>query len=331
MPIPVRVRPAPPVVVTTRPPVPEVWGSTGVSVAGSNGHGEEISLTAFDGREWPAILLQPGATGLDMPPFALFSDDSPNLDGAIFRSSRAAAREILLPVYLHGVDRRTVNALKRMLFRALNPKRGYCVLRFTEGNGEARQLNAYYKGGMEGDEGETSGFSWARYGLTFSAMDPWFYPEHPERIRWAFGGGLPLLSPTAKFFPMRVTDGVLGGPGERLLISNPGDVDAWPVWRLYGPIKSFALTSAAGDSVKASAPPDGSDIVPAGRVLTIDTRPGRKSVKDDRGTNHWARLDTSPRFWPIDPGDTQSSVSVVTGIGKASVLLEFRPRYASFV
>ncbi len=55
----------------------------------------------------------------------------------MFRYSRAAAREIMIPVYIHGVDRKTVNALKRQFFQALNPKQGHCLIRFTE-NGVTR-------------------------------------------------------------------------------------------------------------------------------------------------------------------------------------------------
>ncbi|MEU6704721.1 phage tail domain-containing protein [Streptomyces wuyuanensis] len=286
----------------------------------------------FDSNRWPAIIMGPGATGLDMPAYGLFSDDSPNLDGSIFRSARATAREIMIPVYLHGIDRQTINALKRKLFQALNPKRGFCVLKFTEGSTRTRQISAYYKGGMEGSEStDASGFTWAKYGLTFTAMDPWFYPSVGQSTRWDFGAGPSFLSTTTALFPLKITKGVMGGPGESLIISNPGDVEAWPVWELHGPIKSFTLTSPTGEILKASPPAGGADLVPTGRVLTIDTRPGKKTVLDDQGVNYWAKLDTNPQFWPVEPGDTQASVSVVTGTGNAAVVLSFHPRYASFV
>ncbi|MFI9202635.1 phage tail domain-containing protein [Streptomyces sp. NPDC053048] len=314
------------------PPVPIDWGRTSVSITGNNGQGEEISLTSFGDSSWPAIIMQPGATGLDMPPFGLFSDDSPNLDGSIYRSSRAAAREIMIPVYLYGVDRTTVNGLKRKLYQALNPKRGHCLLRFTEGSSETRQLTVYYKGGMEGSEtADTSGFTWAKYGLTFTALDPWFYPTRPQSTRWEFGAGTPFLSTTERLFPMRISSGIMGGSGQPLTISNPGDIEAWPVWALHGPIKSFSLTSPYGDVVKASPTPGGADLVPSGRVLTIDTRPGKKTVRDDLGANYWSRLDTAPQFWAVEPGETSASVSVVTGAGQAAVVLSFHPRYASYV
>jgi hypothetical protein len=331
MPIPVKA-PLAPLVSLPKEPVPIRWGHTSVSIVGNNGQGEEISLTAYNLPAWPSVIMQPGATGLDMPAFGLFSDDSPNLDGSIFRSARATAREIMIPVYLHGIDRQTINQLKRKFFQALNPQRGYCLLKFTESGGRTRQISCYYKGGMEGSEGtDTSGFTWAKYGLAFTAMDPWFYPTRSQSARWEFGTGDPLLSSTLKFFPMRLSDGVMGGPGESLVINNPGDTEAWPTWELRGPIKSFTLTSPSGDVIKASPPAGGGDLVPVGRTLTIDTRPGKKTVKDNTGLNYWSALDTNPQFWPVAPGDTNASVSVVTGSGKAAVTLSFYPRYASYV
>lgn len=333
MPIPILPKPLPQPVIPPRPlPRPVEWGPTHVTLIGANGEGETIPLTEGVSDALTSIIMQPGATGLDMPPFGLFSDESPNLDGSIYRSARAAAREIMIPVYLRGHDRQSINQLKRRLFQALNPKRGYCLIRFTEGDDRARQITAYYKGGMEGSESvDTAGFTWAKYGLSFSAMDPWFYPDRSQSTRWDFGAGDPLLSTTASFFPMHLSSGVMGVPEDKITISNPGDIEAWPVWKLYGPIKSFSLTGSAGELIKASPPEDGSDLVPVGRVLTIDTRPGRKTVKDDHGLNYWAALDTNPEFWSVEPGDTTAHVSVVAGTDRAAVVLSFYPRYASFV
>ncbi|MEV6419064.1 phage tail domain-containing protein [Streptomyces sp. NPDC051662] len=331
MPLPAKAAPRVPESLRDLPPVPQEWGRTSVVLAGSNGEGDAIPLTSVSNTVWPGILIQPGATGLDMPLYQLFSDESPNLDGSIFRSTRASAREIMIPVFLYGVDRPTVNSLKRKLFQALNPRNGYCAIRFTEWSGETRQLAAYYKGGMEGAEGDTAGFTWAKYALNFTAMDPYFYPLSPRSIKWSFGTGDPLLSDSKNLFPMEISEGVLGGDGEPLIIENPGDVEAWPVWDLRGPIRSFQLTSSSGATIKASPPGDSSDLIPAGRTLTIDTRPGRKTVRDDRGTNYWERLDTNPEFWPVAPGSTDALITVVTGSGKSAITLLFHPRYASFI
>ncbi|WP_234019136.1 phage tail domain-containing protein [Streptomyces sp. Tu6071] len=268
-----------------------------------------------------------------MPPLALFSDESPNLDGAIFRNSRTSSREIMIPVYLHGIDRQSINALKRQFFQALNPARGYCVLSFTEGSGVTRRINAYYKGGLEGSEGEESGFTFTRYGLTFTAMEPWFYADQVTSQQWTFGDSAkPFLSSTRAFLPLQVVSGVLGGDGAaNVVIRNDGDIDAWPVWALTGPVKSFSLVGPDGATVEALARADGSDVVPSGRTLTIDTRPGHKTARDDLGANFWDRLSTNPVFWAVEPGETRATVNVVAGSGMASISLSFRPRFASYI
>lgn len=330
MPIPV-LRVAPPVPTPTGPipPVPVHWGRTYVSITGKDGEGEEIPLTDFSNSRWPGIFMMPGATGLDAPPFELHADDSPNLDGGMFRDARAVAREIMLPIYLHGIDRRTVRDLKSRLVSALNPKKGYCVLKFVEGDAIPRYLRCYYKSGMEGSEAQDqAGFTWKKFGIQLTAYEPYFYSDDVQVAQWAFGGGEPFLSTTQAFFPLRLNAGIISG--SEVLVSNPGDVEAWPRWELTGPIKGFTFASPSGHSFGVTAPGDGSDVVAGGRTLTVDTRPGFKSLKDDQGTNYWPLLDASPQLWSIPEGDSTCTVDIVPGSTSAKVRLVFQPRYEGY-
>ncbi|WP_259454011.1 phage tail family protein [Streptomyces ginkgonis] len=294
-----------------------------MSITGSNG--EVISLTGFTSRSWPAIFLQPGASGLDMPPVELHSDDSPNLDGSIFRSTRTGSREIMLPVYLYGIDRRSLRDLKQRLAVALNPAHGPCRLEATEGDAQPRHLYCYYRGGMEGNEAEDSaGFRWAKYGLTFTAPDPWWYGPDLRVAEWSFGIGKPFLG--RPLYPFRIS---LGGVDAQVPVVNPGQVEAWPHWEIKGPVRSFNLVGPSGDSFGMPSP-DGADVVPDGRVLTVDTRPGHKSLIDDQGTNYWPRLAPNPRLWPIPAGRSEVALNVIAGSGTASVRLTLRPRYLTY-
>src|SRR5690606_38389130 len=127
------------------------------------------------------IFMMPGATGLDAPPFELHADDSPNLDGGMFRDARAVAREIMIPVYLHGIDRRTIREIKSRLVSSLNPKKGYCILKFIEGDASPRYLKCYYKSGMEGSEAQDqAGFTWKKFGIQLVAYEPYFYSRSEE-------------------------------------------------------------------------------------------------------------------------------------------------------
>jgi hypothetical protein len=300
-----------------------------VSIQGKNGEGEEIPLTNFSNSRWPGIVMMPGATGLDAPPFELHADDSPNLDGGIFRDARAVAREIMLPIYLHGIDRRTIRDLKSRLVSNLNPKKGDAVPRY---------LRCYYKSGMEGSEAvDQAGFTWKKFGIQLTAYDPWFYSDDIQVAQWDFGGGEPFLSTTEAFYPLRLSAGMVSG--SEVIVQNPGDVEAWPRWELTGPIKGFNFESPEfelpnGTKTKFSfgvtAPGDGSNTIPGGRTLTVDTRPGFKSLRDDLGTNYWPELAPNPQLWAIPEGESTCTVDIVPGSSTAKVRLVFQPRYEGY-
>ncbi|MEV0497423.1 phage tail family protein [Streptomyces spectabilis] len=265
--------------------------------------------------------------GLDMPPVELHGDASPNLHGSIYRSARYAQREVLLPLYLHGIDRRTLIRLKNELIDALDPLNGYCVIKFQEADSRPRYLYAYYKGGVEGDEGEDqAGFRWKRYGVGFTAFDPWFYSDRMQVAEWRFGQGEGFLSTAKSFLPLRLERGLVSTPD--LAVHNPGDTAAWPVWELTGPVRGFRFSQ--GNSSFAIPAGSTSDAVPSGRTLTIDTRPGVKTVMDDQGMNYWPRLSANPQMWALPAGTSRISVEMAPGSGAASLRLTFRPRYKTY-
>jgi hypothetical protein len=309
-------------------PIPEDWQRTYVSITGSNGEGEEIPLTGFQNRWWPAIMIQPGASGLDMPPFELHTDDSPNLDGSIYRGSRAAARQILLPLFVYGVDRQGLISFKRRLANALNPKNGYCVLKFVEQDGAVRTLQCYYVSGMEGNESvDASGFSWVSYGIQLTAVDPWFYGDTEEVANWSFGTPLPFLG--SPFFPVRLSSGTPASG--QLIVTNPGDIEAWPVWTITGPLKSFTFTGPDGSSSWGiPAQPGGVDCLANGRTLTVDTRPGYKTITDDQGTNYFPLLSANPVLWSVPAGTSTVQATLVAGSGIPSVKVELFPRFSTY-
>jgi hypothetical protein len=308
-------------------PVPEDWQNTYVSIRGNNGQGEEIPLTGFISSAWPAIMLQSGASGLDMPTFELHTDASPNLDGTMFRGARAAGREILLPVYVYGIDRKTLRDFKRKLANALNPKLGYCVLTFVESNGIPRRIQCYYAGGMEGNESvDTSGFRWVSYGIQLSATDPWFYGDTQVAASWSFGASQPFLG--NPFLPIKLGTGTQSNG--TLTVSNPGDIEVWPIWTITGPVKSFNFTGPDGTSWGIPAQPGGVDAIRNGRTLTVDCRPGYKTLMDDQGTNYFSLMSPSPSLWSVPPGTSTAQASLVSGSGTPTVTMTLLPRYATY-
>ncbi|KQX43540.1 hypothetical protein ASD97_26085 [Streptomyces sp. Root63] len=329
MPIPVLKRTTTPPVEGPTPPQKVYWGRTYVSIRGKNGEGEEIPLTDFSNSLWPGIVMLPGATGLDAPPFELHADDSPNLDGGIFRDARAVSREVMIPVYLHGIDRPTIKKMKSRIRSSLNPKKGFCVLKFVEGDGVPRYLRCYYKSGMEGDEGQdAAGFTWTKYGLQFTAYEPYFYSDDVQVAQWEFGDVEAFLDTSQALFPLRLNAGHLSD--DLVVIENPGDAEAWPRWELEGPIKAFNFVGPDGRSFGVEAPIDGTDVIAAGRTLTVDTRPGFKVVRDDLGVNYWPLLKAQPELWSIPDGESECTVSITPGAPSARVRLTFQPRYEGY-
>ncbi|QLE71113.1 phage tail family protein [Streptomyces rectiverticillatus] len=309
------------------PPQLKDWGHTYVSITGNAGQGEEIPLTGFQGRHWPAIFMQAGATGLDMPPFEIHSDVSPNLDGSSFRDARVAAREIMIPVYLYGVDRYTLRELKRNLIRALNPRNGACVLKIQEAGQPPRYLTCYYKGGAEGNEGaDSAGFRWMRYGIQLTAMDPYYWTDDFHVAEWVFGRGSPFLGSATPIFPLKLSEGLVSSDAFPVL--NPGDTDAWPVWEIRGPVRAFKFTHATRSFGITSEPT--SDLIPGGRTLTIDTRPGVKTLRLDDGTNFWPKLDANPALWPLPFGRSTIGIHMVPGGSNAKLKMTIRPRYETY-
>ncbi|MFF9649686.1 phage tail domain-containing protein [Streptomyces sp. NPDC014622] len=308
-------------------PVPERWQRTYVSIRGRNGEGEEITLTGISSGAWPAMMLQPGATGLDLPPFAVHMDESPNLDGSMFRGVRASARPVLLPIFVYGIDRKTLRQFKAKLANALNPKAGYSVLTFIEQDGEPRRLKCYYNGGMEGSEAVgASGFTWVSYGIQLTAADPWFYGETATAANWSFGTDQPFLG--NPFLPLTLAKGTASKG--TLTIENSGDIEAWPVWEITGPLKRFTFTGPDGTSFGIPDQPGGLDALPAGRTLTVDCRPGYKTVQDNTGKIYFPLLSANPSLWSVPPGTSTAQADLVAGSGTPTVKMTLYPRYLTY-
>jgi hypothetical protein len=74
------------------------------------------------------------------------------------------------------------------------------------------------------------------------------------------------------------------------VVTNPGDVDAWPAWKLYGPFTSAVLSVGGVQIVYSEA-------VTTGHWVEIDTHPKRLTIVDDLGVNKFAKattLNTAP-------------------------------------
>lgn len=299
------------------------------------GNGQRISLTDRPNPTKPGFVLQSGPDGWDMPRFDLKYDESPNLDGGMFRSVRATAREMAIPIFIYGADRRGVASLKKKLLTSVNPKNGPVRIVVREGGGSSRYIDAYYNSGLEGQESrDQAGFTWIKYVMTFRALDPYWTVTDPTKITWALKperywfltttaedeANDPSLPAHHSFLPIRISDGII--QSELNEIEMDSDVEVWPIWEITGPLSGNVVfrNDTTGKELKFKS---SFSLATEKDRLTIDTRAGRKTITYQRleevggewkvtnEENWWPKLGDNPQLWPLVPG--VNLVSVLNG------------------
>jgi hypothetical protein len=187
-------------------------------------------------------------------------------------------------------------------------------------DGTQRRIRVRYeKGGEEAFEIDPVFYGWAKYGLYLTAEQPYWEGVGFDPVEWGaaepvyfFGGGTsgPTLGP-----PFGIAKPTTSG---RTSMSNPGDVEAWPVWTIRGPMTSCEL-GIEGQTV----------IVPfalaSGDVLVIDTRPTAQTAILNGTVDKTPQLG-SFGFAQVEPGDDVELTVLTTGTG-GSVRVELTPLY----
>ncbi|MEU3355279.1 hypothetical protein [Streptomyces sp. NPDC037389] len=269
------------------------------------------------------------------------------LDGGQVVKARAGARRINLPLLLWAGSRPELLTLRRHLVAAVMA--GPATLRVAEADGSARTIGVHYTGGLEGDESsDNAGLAYARYGLQLIAPDPyWYGPLRTAVFRVRGGtphflsrppapGGTHVEAPgaEAQFFPLRIGGSVIGESGVPITVTS--DTDAWPVWRITGPLG----TQDAGQPavpVHLTNTTTGASLVfnravPAGVTVVIDTRPGIKAVYQEapdgsQGENLWPAVGGAAALWPLVPGTNSVAVTANGADDRSTVTLTYQPRH----
>ncbi|USY23215.1 phage tail family protein [Nocardiopsis exhalans] len=306
----------PPGPTTPRPPVPATDDAGAPPVLTWTGAGGQVIRLTDDEAGY---LLLPGVRGLELPGYLHHERESGALDGSIITGTRALPREIYLPVYVHGRNRSEAVARRRALALAMHPaspEGGPGVLEVADRSGTRRSIQARYVEGMAGDEGtDLAGAYWATYGVLLTAEQP-YWELAPVRRTWRIDGTHHTWLPLP---PLRVRGSQVIGDG--MSITNPGSARAWPVWTITGPVASGTVmrSRTLGQELEL-------DLALAdGQSVTIDTRPRRKSVRDQHGRNQFGRLKRGSRLWPLAPGPNTVDVVLGGADAGASLELEFVP------
>lgn len=269
-------------------------------------------LSATEGR---ARLLT-GHQGLLLPPQNVRIKSFPTSAGGAFRGSQPLPREVYLPIQLNSDTPEEHLSLMGTFLRALDPTLpGRLTVR--QNNGISRYLTVRYVEGGEWASGdEVYGVTWSRHGLTFTAEQPYWEGDVVSlSFQDASSPGVFIPLSTWPFFNIAPVASL-----DNALMSNPGDVAAWPVVRANGPFTRVTLTGVDGLI-------DFNATLTTGQWVEFDTRPGVKTVVDQAGVNR--RVDAvTYRPFALPAGmDSVLNLSVTGRGAGTSVTVSFTPLY----
>ncbi|MEV2279179.1 phage tail domain-containing protein [Nocardiopsis sp. NPDC049922] len=345
MPIPVRLDvPVDPGPETPDIPAIERWRRS--EITWTSGNGGSVLLTG-DISGWNAgVVVQPGIKGFDAPPYDLQLEEFPSLDGSYYRGVRAQHRELMIPLFMWAPDRRRLLEIKRRVLNLFNPKKGLGTLRVTEGDGSSRTIRCYYASGLEGDEQDAGQFTYCKFGVVLQAPDPFWYGDNislvfdrstPNTVNFYDGRGVrngePVITPEP-FLGMHISTDVPSQSSIQISIS--GDEDTWPLWTIKD-YKGAGVTlnnETTGESFHLSYEADNTT---NGKVIRVDTRPGKKwvyegvmnGVEFTRETNLWPHLEARD-LWPIPEGESSARIQIHAIPGsepKGTVALDYMPKF----
>ncbi len=338
------------------PPTP-VWfydpGTITASWIDPDGTEWPLSLTGDE----PGWFTVNGPAGWGATPVELVTDPLPR-GGDQVRFIRSQPRKIQWPLYIGGEDHMQFVTRYRSLMRAFTKtsQRGAPGwLRIRRPNGRYRTIAAYYQQGFEGDAGENH--LWAKPVITLYCPDGYWSSDQQVRAYREIAVGTPsdpedpespITTPQKPFLNPFMTvssskiisggggdgggggggggDGGDGGGGipDLTTISNTGDVEAWPVWTLRGP-----MTRLVAENITAGARFALTHTLLAEQTITITTN--RPTVRGPGDVNLTGKIDwfnpIGTELWPLLDGPNEIRFRV-DGAGPGTrVDLVFTPRF----
>lgn len=300
----------------TTPPVelPEVGFATVTYVDPAGTRWPMTDLTA----NW--YTLAEGVSGLGAAPYTLTSDPHPR-GGARLRHAQPQPRTIVWPLLIKGEDHTAFTTHWRALARAFTRtlRDGPGVLEVARPDGTARRIAVYYSDGFDGQGRTATGITWDSAVLTLWCEDPYWVDTVPQTLHRESGTPVDYLAP----FPSVSSSQVLGAT----TVTNPGDVEVWPVWQVTGPASAITFTRQdTGDSFTLTLADTVHGPLLAGETVTISTDPPR--VRSGTGENLVDGLDwPAAVLWSLPPGQTAVTFQLDGAEAGSAVDLTYHPRY----
>ncbi len=273
----------------------------------------------MDGSGYYLSLV--GRQGLFAPPTQVVEQEVPLQPGARLRQVKTQSRGVRIPLMISAPNEATLALVRRTLRYALNPNRGPGTLRMTAADGAQRDLTCYCESGYEGDESDANrGPGFAVLPLVFRALDPYWYDANATVLTFTPSGVVAFFQ--NPFLPIHLS---ASGISSAFTIDNQGDVQTWPVWTITGPGTNPILTNnTTGKAITMTVTLSG------GQSITIDTRPGVKTVKREDGSLHYNYLSFTSSLWPLVRGANNISLSMSGTTSASALQLQYKQAYEGY-
>lgn len=253
-------------------------------------------------------------------PLPVFEVDGvPGQPGQRLRFVRHDTHEFAMKFWLYSESEELLRSMLRSLIYKMDPTRGIGRLRVVAPGGDSREIFCRVSSGLGISEvlGEDAAIYAQRISATFIAHDPYWYSVGDTAIVYS---GEVEASTFFPFFPLRLSAGAVFVDDDS--ITNPGDLEAWPVWTIEGPGADVTISNLTTDQQLVL-----STTVSAGQSITIDTRPGAKTVLDDSGTSLFSLLSATSTLFPLAQGTNHIQVAMDASTSESAIRLAFRARY----
>lgn len=247
------------------------------------------------------------------PLVAHVTEDMPQQRGVYLKEVKTGYRDLQLIVKLRDTTRANMITKLRTLAATLEPSKGDGTIQWTrDGAATYRSLICRYAGGMN----QLKDFGGhIEIPLQFRAADPF----------WLGTGGTYSWIPAAivgEFFPLPPLVLSHSAIFAAETVNNIGDVEAWPVWTFDGPGTDIAIYNLTTNKKLQLT-----ITVAAGKSITIDTRPGVKSIVDESGNRLMSTLISGSAFFPLAVGNNSIRVEYSGTSTGAAAGMTFEARY----
>lgn len=250
-----------------------------------------------------------GATGFGLPPVTVQWLEGAG-DGAVYRRKRVQPRDIDIALEILARDREDLQARLSRLALTVSDR---CTLILQNDDGTRWSTVVYRTGGGEFTYGvETTGEREFETVISFRAPDPYWTSSVTETRRITGATSAPFLSSLSN---LNVAASQAIG---EILLDNSGDAEAYPIWKIHGPGRTFTATSPHGERLRWNG------TLAAGETLTIDTKKG--TVVDQAGANRYNELAAAPRFWTVKPGLSTAEASLLDITKASAIVCSWQPR-----